>query len=106
MVSAIKILSQKHCQKKKTLLCLTKLMKILPEVIKRKISLGNMKIKFMVLMMIVIQTILMKIMRTNIILEKRNKYDPWQVFVAGAHRYLQDTFNYDGQHTVEKNHGH
>ena len=92
MVSAIKILSQKHCQKKKTLLCLKKLMKILPEVIKRKISLGNMKIKFMVLMMIVIQTILMKIMTTNNILEK-NKYDPWQVFVAGAHRYLQDTIN-------------
>ena len=38
----------------------------LPEVIKRKTN-----IKIMVLMMIVIQTILMKMMKTNIILEKR-----------------------------------
>ena len=43
----------------------------LPEVIKRKTSLGNMKIKIMVFMTIVIQTILIKMMKTNIILEKR-----------------------------------
>ena len=24
---------------------------------------------------------------------KKSKFDPWQVFVGGAHRYLQDTFN-------------
>ena len=41
-------------------------------VIKRNISLGNMKIKIMVLLMIVIQTILMKIMQTNIIQEKEH----------------------------------
>ena len=34
---------------------------------------------------------------------KKSKFDPWQVFVGGAHRYLQDTFNESVQHTV-KNH--
>ena len=34
---------------------------------------------------------------------KKSKFDPWQVFVGGAHRYLQDTFNESVQHTVEKN---
>ena len=33
---------------------------------------------------------------------KRSKFDPWQVFVGGAHRYLQDTFNEGVQHTIEK----
>ena len=33
---------------------------------------------------------------------KKSKFDPWQVFVGGAHRYLQDTFNESVQHTVEK----
>ena len=33
---------------------------------------------------------------------KKIKFDPWQVFVGGAHRYLQDTFNESVQHTVEK----
>ena len=23
----------------------------------------------------------------------KSKFDPWKVFVGGAHRYLQDTFN-------------
>ena len=39
-----------------TLLCLKNLMQRLPEVIKSKISLENMKTKIMVFMMIVIQT--------------------------------------------------
>ena len=34
---------------------------------------------------------------------KKGKFDPWQVFVGGAHRYLQDTFNESVQQTVEKN---
>ena len=46
----------------------------------------------MAFVMVVIQTILMKMM----------KFDPWQVFVGEAHRYLQDTFNESVQHTVEK----
>ena len=46
-------------------------MQRLPEVIKRKTSLGNMTIKIMGFMTIVIQTILMQMMKTNIILEKR-----------------------------------
>ena len=33
---------------------------------------------------------------------KKSKFNPWQVFVDGAHRYLQDTFNESVQHTVEK----
>ena len=33
---------------------------------------------------------------------KKSKFDPWQVFVGGAHRYLHDTFNESVQHTVEK----
>ena len=33
---------------------------------------------------------------------KKSKFDPWQVFAGGAHRYLQDTFNESVQHTVEK----
>ena len=41
-------------------------------------------------------------MKTNVILEKKSKFDPWQVFVGGANRYLQDTFNESVQHTVEK----
>ena len=44
----------------------------------------------------------MKMMKTNIILEKKTKFDPWKTFVGGAHRYLQDTFNESVQHTVEK----
>ena len=44
----------------------------------------------------------MKMMKTNIVLEKKSKFDPWQVFVGGAHRYLQDTFNESVQYTVEK----
>ena len=36
---------------------------------------GNMKINFMAFVMVVIQTIWMKMMRTNIILEK-SKFDP------------------------------
>ena len=87
----------------KTLLCLKNLMQRLPEVIKRKISLENMKTKIMVFMTIVIQTILMKMMKTNIILEKRASLILGNFFVGGAHRYLQDTFNESVQHTVEKN---
>ena len=33
---------------------------------------------------------------------KKSKFDPWQVFVGGAHRYLQYTFNESVQHTVGK----
>ena len=44
----MKIWSRKPCQKMKTLLCLTNLMQRVPEGIKRKIALGNMKIKIMV----------------------------------------------------------
>ena len=33
---------------------------------------------------------------------KKSKFDPWQVFVGGAHRYLQDTFSEGVQHTVGK----
>ena len=33
---------------------------------------------------------------------KKSKFDHWQVFVGGAHRYLQDTFNEGVQHTIEK----
>ena len=71
MVSAVKILSQKQCQKMKNLLCLNNLMQRLPEVIKRKTSLGNIQTKIMVFMTIVIQIVLMKMMKTYIILEKR-----------------------------------
>ena len=60
---------------------------------------GNMKIKIMV--MILIQIIFMKLMKTNIILVKKSKFDPWQVFAAGAHRCLQDTFNECVHHLVE-----
>ena len=42
-----------------------------PEVIKRKTSLGNIQTKIMVFMTKVIQIVLMKMMKTNIILEKR-----------------------------------
>ena len=55
----------------KTLLCLKNRMQGLLEVFKRKISLGNIQTKIMVFMTKVIQTILMKMMKTNIILEKR-----------------------------------
>ena len=44
----------------------------------------------------------MKMMKTNLILEKKPKFDHWKTFVGGAHRYLQDTFNESVQHTVEK----
>ena len=30
---------------------------------------------------------------------KKRKFDPWQVFVGGAHRYPQETFNESVQHT-------
>ena len=33
---------------------------------------------------------------------KKSKFDPWQVFVGGAHRYLQDTFNEGVQYTIKK----
>ena len=33
---------------------------------------------------------------------KKSKFDPWQDFGGGAHRYLQDTFNEGVQHTKEK----
>ena len=33
---------------------------------------------------------------------KKSKFDPWQVFVGGAHRYLQETFNESVQHTIKK----
>ena len=60
----------------KTLLCLKNQMQGLPEVIKRKISLGNMKIKITAFVMVVIQTILMKMMKTNIIPEERASLIP------------------------------
>ena len=74
----------------------------LSEVTKRKISLGNMEIKIMAFVMIAIKTILTKMMKTNIFLEKKSKFEPWQVFVAGAHRYQQDTFNGAVQYIVAK----
>ena len=43
----------------------------LQEVIKRKTSLGNIQTKIMAFMTIAVQTVLMKMMKTNIILEKR-----------------------------------
>ena len=57
----------------KNLLFLKDLMQRFPEVIKtkRKTSLENMKIKILVFMTIVIQTILMKMKKINIILEQR-----------------------------------
>ena len=55
----------------KTLLSLKNRMQGLLEVIKRKISLGNIQTKIMAFVMVVIQTILMKMMKSNIILEKR-----------------------------------
>ena len=55
----------------KSLLCLKNQMQGLPEVIKRKISLGNVQTMIMTFVTIVIQTILMKMIKTNIILEKR-----------------------------------
>ena len=55
----------------KTLVYLKNLMQRLLEVIKRKISLENIQTKIMAFVIIVIQTILMKMMKTNIILEKR-----------------------------------
>ena len=73
------------------------------EVIKRKTSLGNKQTKIMAFSMVVIQTILMKMMKTNIILEKKSKFDPWTFFVNGAHCILQDTFNEGVQHIIEKN---
>ena len=42
-------------------------------------------------------------MQTNIILEKKSKFDPWTCFVDGAHSILQDTFNEGAQHIIEKN---
>ena len=74
----------------------------LPVGIKRKLSLGNMKTKIMAFVMVVIQTILMKMMKTNIILEKRASLTLGKFFVGGANRYLQDSFNEGVQHTVEK----
>ena len=71
MVSAVKIWSQKQCQKMKTPLYLKNRMQGLLEVIKRKTSLGNEQTKIMAFVMVVIQTLLMKMMKTNIILEKR-----------------------------------
>ena len=55
----------------KNLLCLKNLMQRLQEVIKRKTSLGNIQTKIMAFMTIAVQTVLMKMMKTNIILEKR-----------------------------------
>ena len=103
MVSAVKIWSQKQCQKIKNLLCLKNLMQRLPEVIKRKTSLGNIQTNIMVFMTIVIQIVLMKMLKTNIILEKKSKFDPWTFFVDGAHSILQDTSNEGVQHIIEKN---
>ena len=45
----------------------------------------------------------MKMMKTNIILEKKSKFDPWTFFVSGAYSNLQDTFNEGVQHVIEKN---
>ena len=90
-------ITEQRCDKRKNQ------MQGLPEVIKRKISLGNMKIKIMAFVMVVIQTILMKMMKTNIIPEKKSKFDPWTFFVDGAHSILQDTFNEGVQHIIEKN---
>ena len=86
----------------KTLLCLKNRMQGLLEVIKRKISLGNIQTKIMAFVMVVIQTILMKMMKTIIILEKGASLILGKFFFGGAHRYLQDTFNESVQHTVEK----
>ena len=71
MVTVVKIWSQKQCHKMKTLLCLNNPIQGVPVGIKRNISLRNMKAKIMAFMVIVIQTILMKMMKTNIILEQR-----------------------------------
>ena len=69
----------------------------------RKTSLENMKIKIMVFMTKVKQTIMMKMMKTNIILEKKSKVDPWTFFVNGVHSILQDPFNEGVKHIIEKN---
>ena len=42
-------------------------------------------------------------MKTNIILEKKSKFDPWTFFVNRAHSNLQDTFNEGVQHVIETN---
>ena len=55
----------------KNLLCLKNLMQRLQEVIKSKTSLGNIQTKIMAFMTIAVQTVLMNMMKTNIILEKR-----------------------------------
>ena len=34
---------------------------------------------------------------------KKSKFDPWQVFVNGAHSNLQDTFSECVRHIIEKN---
>ena len=103
MVSAVKIRSQKQCQKMKNLPCLKNLMQRLQEVIKRKTSLGNIQTKIMAFMTIAVQTVLMKMMKTNIILEKRASLIIGHFFVNGAHSILQDTFNEGVQHIIEKN---
>ena len=66
VVSAEKIWSQKQYQKMKTVLYPKEQMHKLPEGIKRKISLGNMKMQIMECMMIVIQTILLKMMKPTL----------------------------------------
>ena len=64
---------------------------------------GNIQTKIMVFMTIVIQIVLMKMMKTNIILEKRASLILGHFFVDGAHSILQDTFNEGVQHIIEKN---
>ena len=48
-----------------------------------------------------IQTIWMKIMKTIIILEKKQQVDHWYMLVNGAHKCLQNTFD-EAVHTTVK----
>ena len=98
MVSAVKIWSQKQCQKIKNLLCLKNLMQRLPEVIFGKYEDKDYGIH--------------DDSDTDYTDEddedqhysrKKSKFDPWTFFVKGAHSNLQDTFNEGVQHVIEKN---
>ena len=45
----------------------------------------------------------MKMMKTNIILEKKSKFDPWYMLANGAHKGLQDTLDEAVQTSVKDN---
>ena len=105
VVSAEKIWSQKQYQKMKTVLYPTEQMHKLPEGIKRKISLEKYEDANYGMYDDSDTDNTVEDDEDQHYYRKKSKFDPWQVFVAGADRYLQDAFNEGVTHTVENNPG-